>query len=81
MELCKLITNTDQSKKADFDKLKIYPNKVNYDQLKLQEEAFLIYKNKFTEVDWSNIKELSFAFVSRKLNSFFPEIFKFSKIY
>ena len=59
MELYKLITNTDQSKKADFDKLKIYPNKVNYDQLKLQEEAFLIYKNKFTEVDWSNIKEFS----------------------
>ena len=81
MELYKLITNTDQSKKADFDKLKIYQNIVNYDQFKLQEEAFLIYKNKFTEVDWSNIKELSFAFVSRKLNSFFPEIFKFSKIY
>ena len=51
MKLYKLITNTDQSKKADFDKLKIYQNIVNYDQLKLKEEALLIYIKKFTEVD------------------------------
>ena len=81
IELFKLITNNNIEKKANFEKLQLYKNFLDFDNLKLQEEAFIIYKNKFKDIKWNSMKDLCFNFLEKKLDSFFPEIFKAIKIY
>lgn len=57
-ELYKIFTNKESKYKTDFEKLDIYKNILDLDHLKLQEEAFVIYKIRNNTVKWDNLKEL-----------------------
>ena len=76
IELFKLITNNNIEKKANFEKLQLYKNFLDFDNLKLQEEAFIIYKNKFKDIEWNSMKDLCFNFLEKKLDSFFQKFLK-----
>ena len=80
-ELYKLFNNKKEQYTINFQEIRVYQNILDFDQLKLQTEAFNIYKKQQTGVNWENFNELCNSFCISKLENFFPQIFRALKIY
>ena len=65
----------------NYDNLKIYSHLINLKELKYELNAFIEYKKRQNEVNWSILKDLIQEFVRNDLKTPFQQIYLCLKIY
>ena len=74
-------TSLDFNKELNFNKLKIYENILDLQNLKVELKSFACYKIGQDNVNWNELGILIAHFKEKQLAKFFPEVYKALKLY
>jgi hypothetical protein len=81
LELFKLIIIGDERFEVNYDKLVIYSNLINLNELKYELKIFIEYKQRHKTVQWHNFNELIQEFQKTEIKIPFRQIYLCLKLY
>ena len=81
LELYKLIMNDDEKININYDKLIIYNQLINLNELKYEVKAYIEYKKRNEKIQWHIMNELIQEFVKNDLKTPFRQIYLCLKLY
>lgn len=81
LELFNVIMLDDQNKTINFEILKVYENLINMDDLKLELQSYIKYKELNKQITWIDFDILIKEFIQKDLKVPFKQIFLVIKLY